>query len=290
MKKYMMLILMLPCICPSAASLAEEKTLEETIEKTYAFHGTGTSRRLIVDNYNGDIRIRGHRNDTVQVKITRIAWARSPEQMEKALTEVRLDISEETDVIEFYVDGPFRDKNTARTWHPGRYKVTCHFDITVPEDINVVLKTVNNGNIQVSHIHGVCSAHNMNGGIVMEGVRQVLDVYSLNEDVVVHFDRNPAQDCSIGSLNGDVRLHFLPGLSADFIIETFNGEVYSDFQSQNTLAPSFSETDRNIVNRYKTGHKGRIRIGKGGPKINWRGFNGDLLILNKERHHSLQFE
>lgn len=258
---------------------SKEQTAEETITKTLVFHGSGPTKTLIVDNVWGSVRIHGHREKSIAVEIHKNIWARSPEQFQKALQEVTLDISEEEDLIEFYVDGPFRDHHKENHYHPNRYRVTYTFHILVPYETDLDIKTVNDGNIEIQDIHGTCSANNINGGIKAESIRNVGKIYGLNKDVTVRFERNPDQDGTVGSLNGDVHLFFSKKPSAEFMIETFNGEVYSDFKAEDIKSEPYLKVEKEDKCKYKTGHQKTIRIGNGGPVIKWEGFNGDLFIL-----------
>ncbi|MFC1569504.1 hypothetical protein ACFL4L_04735 [bacterium] len=185
------------------------------------------------------------------MNIKKIIWARSAEQFELAQNEVTLDISEEEDLIEFFVNGPFRDKNNHIHWHGGRYCVTYHFSIKVPFKTDLDLETVNDGSIKIAEIKGRCSANNINGGIEATGIHEVNKIYALNEDVLIHFNKNPTQDCIVGSLNGDVRLYFNPNLSADFIIKTFNGEVYSDFEVERIDGEAYVTINKRDKHHYK---------------------------------------
>ncbi len=260
--------------------MAREHESHETLKKSYSFKGDGKTKMLIINNLYGDIKVTGHAKQTVDVVIQKTIWARSAEQFELAKSEVTLDVMEEEDLIEFFVNGPFREKNHDNHWCGKRYKVMYHFDMKVPFHTGLELETINDGDIIISNVHGPCSANNINGGIDASGIREVGRIYALNEHVQIRFDQNPTKDCTIGSLNGDVRLYFKKNLSADFQIDTFNGEVYSDFEVEHLEEESFVEIEKDGKCKYKTGHHDKIRVGKGGPEIFWKGFNGDLLILD----------
>lgn len=262
----------------TTAVIAREYEEQESVDNTYQFKGTGKTKTLIIKNWRGDVTVQGHKKNTVDVEIKKTIWARSPEQLDKAKQEVKLDVLEEEDLIELFVDGPFRENN--RNWQE-RYKVTYQFNVKVPFETAVDLETVNNGEILITDVHGKCSANNINGPIEASGIRDIGRIYALNKDVQIRFDRNPEEDGTVGSLNGNVRLSCKSDLSADFHIETFNGEVYSNFEYERLKGEPFVESELHGRHIYKAGHKDKIRIGKGGPLIKWEGFNGDLLILNQ---------
>lgn len=269
---------------------AKEHTSHEIIKDSYTFKGPGKIKTLIVKNYWGGIKVTGHNKKTVDVMIEKKIWARSQEQFDKAKAEMKLNVLQEEDLIEFYVDGPFHGDQTRRDpWKNRRYKVYYQFEIKVPVETALDLETINDGDIRIKDIQGKCTASNINGGIEAIGIREIGKIYALNEDVLIEFDRNPTQDCTVGSLNGDVDLYFKKNLSADFKIKTFNGEVYSDFETKRIKGEAYKDIKKNSKTVFKAGHHDKIRIGKGGPLIYWKGFNGDLLIRNqsKSRHASL---
>ena len=82
-------------------------------------------------------------------------------------------------------------------------------------------------------------------------------------------------------MNGDVKVTFLDGLSADFRLKTFNGEAYTDFEV--THVPDIATTKESKKGKYiyKSNRRTRVRVGKGGPEIEFDGFNGDIKILKK---------
>ncbi|MBN1782111.1 hypothetical protein JW948_13345 [bacterium] len=260
---------------------AAEKKSEETFGHQFLFKGEASRNTLIIKNFWGDIRVTGQETDRINVRIIKKIWARSEDQFNRAGQDVALQKSEEEDCIELYVNGPFRNQESGRYWHEGQYTVTYHFDVEVPYETQLDLETVNDGSIRIEHMRGLCSAKNINGPIDAMDIHEIGEIYALNRPVHIYFDQNPVNDCIVGSLNGDVCLYFLRELSADFIVETLNGDVYSDFPAKKLAGETYDEKQSHGLHRYKTGHRTKFRIGKGGAEIFWKGFNGDLLIKNR---------
>ncbi|UCE17586.1 MAG: hypothetical protein JSV84_11945 [Gemmatimonadota bacterium] len=261
-----------------------EKT--EVIEKTYQFKDTQAENLLIVDNVWGDIRVTGYNGDNIRVKAARSISARTERILAEIEEEVYLDITEKDDMIELYVDGPFRDYDGSSRRRGKRrhihYEARYDFEIEVPRGTWVELSTVNDGEILVRDIDGDYDVHNVNGGIEMERIGGSGEVYAVNGDVTVDFVKNPSKNSRFGSLNGDVRLHFLPKLSADFYLKTFNGEIYSDFPVSYLPIQSETSSSKNGSRYvYKVNRETAVRAGDGGPEIELDGFNGDMFILKK---------
>jgi hypothetical protein len=269
-----------------ARTLTAEPGVPEKTEKKFRFANPRAKNVLVVDNVFGSIKVSGTKNDEVIVSMDRTIEAKTAEQRKRAEEEVYIDIVEDGDYLELYVDGPFRDghrrSRRSGSWRSRHYEVHYDFEIRIPENTEIVLKTVNDGEIVVKGVQGQYEIGNVNGGIRMEGVGGSGDVYTVNGDVFVEFNRNPKEDSRFGTLNGELRMIFLPRLSADFLLETFNGEVYSDFTMEYVPHERAVEVERNGKTVYKTGKGMRVRTGRGGPQIHLDGFNGDMYILEKK--------
>jgi len=128
----------------------EEK---ETIRKT--FNLTGAHKFLDIDNIFGSIEVTGGQGDQVQLVVNKTISAESKDRMDAAKKEVTLDITDQPDFLKLYVNGPFRCKcengnDGCSSWHGDRgYRVKMDFQLQVPRDIEVKLKTVNSGHVSV---------------------------------------------------------------------------------------------------------------------------------------------
>lgn len=267
------------------ATMAMGVEHKETIEKTMRFQDKSADRTVVVDNVFGSITVTGYDGDDVRVVVHKTIRARSDKKIQEAQEEVRLDITEEEDFIELYVDGPFREKRGRKVHWKGYeregYTVNYDFDLKIPRDCSVVLTTVNKGEIFVGSIDGDFDVGNVNGGIAMENLRGSGEVHTVNGDITLEFDENPENDCRITTINGEVRLYFLPGLSAQFNLKSFNGKIFTDFEIESMPPQAFLTEKNNGKTVYKAGHLCRVRAGKGGPEITMDGFNGDMFILKK---------
>lgn len=280
-RKIYSIILAAGILCLTGVS-AEWRTFDdETIRKTLTFPDTSGRIRVQVDNIYGNIEVTGTSGNDVQLVAYKTIKARTQSRAERAKEEVLLDISEENNIIDIYVDGPFRCQNGRKNrWDPG-YKVIYNFELQVPRRAAVYLKTVTEGHITVKNVQGDFNVRNVNGPIKMEGMGGSGDAHTVNGKVHILFSRNPVSNCSFKTINGDLDLFFPEGLSADFYLKTFNGEAYSDFPV--TLLPyKMEKTEKkNGKYVYKSTGTSRVRIGGGGPEIKMDTLNGDLLINKK---------
>lgn len=256
----------------------EEK---EKIERTLHFQDLSKPKEVLVDNIYGSILVEGFNGQEVQLIVHKTLKARNREKILKAREEVKLDIQEESNTIDLYVDGPFRDcdkKGRRRGWHDPGYQVHYNFQIKVPHRTNLYLKTATDGTIYVHNVEGEFDVRHANGRIDLIEVAGAGNAHTANGDVQVLFRKNPESDCSFKTVNGDVTVSFQKNLSADFRLKTFNGDGYSDFPI--TYIPSRpakkGREDGKFV--FKADRFVGVRVNRGGPEILMDTLNGDLLI------------
>lgn len=260
------------------------KEVKEKIEKTLKFSNPSGQKKVIVDNVNGSIEVEGYEGKDVQLLVNKTISARSNEKIELARQKIRLEITEEDNVIELYVDAPYRRRDGSINhwgWRYYGYDVTFDFKLKVPRDAGVFLKTINDGKIEIKNVEGDYELDNINGGIRALGLSGAGRIYALNGDVTVKFARNPRADCFFGSLNGEVEVTFLDGLEADFRFKTFNGEVYSDFDVSYLPPRQATAKRRKGKYVYKADKAFGARVGAGGPEIEFDAFNGDIYVVKK---------
>ena len=276
------------CIVLFLQIVVHSATIEKTekIEKIFRFKDPKGKNLLVVDNVYGSITVTGYEGSEIRIAVDQHIRAQTDERIEEAKEEVYLDIAEEDDFIELYVDGPFRDHNhRSRGWRRyrrERYHVYFVFDIKLPKNTDLELSTVNDGEIVVTNMDGNYNIKNVNGSIEMDKIGGSGDVYTINGDLTIDFNRNPDEESRYGSLNGEVKLYFQSDLSADFQLKTFNGDIYSDFEM--TYIPNKPQTVKKRKGKtvYKAGQTMGVRVGKGGPEILLDGFNGDMYVLEKK--------
>ena len=261
----------------------EEK---EVIRKT--FNLTAAHKILEVDNIFGSIEVTGGQGDQVQLVVNKTISAESKDRMDAAKKEVTLDITDQPDFLKLYVNGPFRCKcengnDGCSNWHGDRgYRVKMDFQLQVPRNIEVKLKTVNSGHVSVQDVTGDFSVHNVNGGIDMKNVAGSGVAKTVNGPVKVSFRENPREKSDFATINGNVELYFVRGLSGDFRFKTMNGAVYSDFEMTSLPAQPVSSEQHGTKFVFRSDRFTGGRVGSGGPEIKAENLNGDIRVL--ERH------
>lgn len=259
---------------------------KETIRKT--FNLTAANKVLDVDNIFGSIEVTGGQGDQVQLVVNKTISAESKDRMETAKKEVTLDITDQPDLLKLYVNGPFRcncenGRDGCGGGHGDRgYTVKMDFQLQVPRNIEVRLKTVNSGHVRVQDVTGNFSVHNVNGGIEMQNVAGSGVAKTVNGPVKVAFRENPREKSDFATINGNVDLYFVRGLAGDFRFKTMNGAVYSDFEMSSLPAQPVSSERHGTKFVFRSDRFTGGRVGSGGPEIKAENLNGDIRVL--ERH------
>jgi hypothetical protein len=259
---------------------------KETIRKT--FNLSAAHKVLEVDNIFGSIVVTGGQGDQVQLVVDKTISAESRDRMEAAKKEVTLDITDQPDLLKLYVNGPFRCNCNdgglgCGGWHGDHgYTVKMDFQLQVPRNIEVKLKTVNSGRVRVQDVTGNFSVHNVNGGIEMQNIAGSGVAKTVNGGVKVSFRENPREPSDFATINGNVELYFVRGLSSDFRFKTMNGAVYTDFEMTSLPSQPGKSEQRGAKFVFRSDRYTGGRIGSGGPEIKAENLNGDIRVL--ERH------
>ena len=249
----------------------------DTYQRTFPL-GSG-ARKLIVENINGTIRVTGDSGNDVRATVRERFTADTPELLATGRNEVRVEMKQEGNTVRLYLDGPFRDRREYRRTEGYRFR--HEFELQVPRDIDVELKTVNAGKpIEVTNVRGVFSVRNVNGGIEMKDVAGHGSAETVNGAVNVSFVQNPREASSFKTVNGAIEVGFQPDLSADMRLRTMHGDGWTDFDYQPLAAVAETATEKGSKGfRFTISARDkRLRIGAGGVEHSFQTLNGSITI------------
>jgi DUF4097 and DUF4098 domain-containing protein YvlB len=268
-------------------STAYGSDLKETepIRKTVKFADQTAAHRLVVDNINGSIRVTGYTGSDVELVAYRTIRAGEKDKIEEAKQKVTLDITEKADKIVLYVNAPGRCADGGINYRGADYDgydVEYDFELRVPVKTDVVLKTVNHGDIEVKNVQGQFEVNNVNGGIDMEDIDGSGTAATVNGSVNVRFDHNPAQSSSFRTINGKVTVELRKNLSANLRFTTMNGEVFTDFSVTDLPQSSPVHEKHGRKNIFRSGDSFCVRAGDGGPELSFDTLNGNIYVLERE--------
>lgn len=274
----------------------------EKITKEFSFEKANVNNTLMIANMNGDVTVVGYEGTTIQVEVTKTIRGKTQARLDEGKAAIQLGVMNEVDSIILYVKGTCStfSKNTTRAktskgrwmrhwnyhWNDcnsdcdERFDYTMDFVVKVPAGINVMVSTINDGEISVENVRGVVHASNINGGVKLKNLMREADASTINGDVDIEYAKNPVKDCRFYSLNGDINAWFQKGLAANFSFESFNGDFYTDIEPLESLPVQVTETKNGEGVKYKV-NGNRYKIRTGGPLLDFETFNGNVYL--KER-------
>jgi hypothetical protein len=253
---------------------------EEKIQKSFTLPAAG-HKSLEIDNVWGSIEVIADTTDKVELAVARTNQAESKEKLERAKKEVTLDVTQEEGALKLYVNGPFRCQcdDCRHSREDDGYHVKMDFMVHVPRDIDIKVKTVNEGRVKVSNINGSFVVRNVNGDIEMDNMAGSGTARTVNGPVIVSFRQNPRENSEFKTVNGNVELRFAHDLSADFRFKTFNGGIYSDFPVTALPVHAIQAEHKGGKVVYRADRFTGARVNAGGPEIQVENLNGDIRIL-----------
>jgi DUF4097 and DUF4098 domain-containing protein YvlB len=253
---------------------------EEKIQKSFTLPAAG-HKSLEIDNVWGSIEVVADTTDKVELTVARTNQAESKEKLERAKKEVTLDVTQEEGALKLYVNGPFRCQcdDCRHSRDDEGYRVKMDFKVHVPRDIDIKVKTVNEGRVKVSNVNGSFVVRNVNGDIEMDNMAGSGTARTVNGPVIVSFRQNPRENSEFKTVNGNVELRFAHDLSADFRFKTFNGGIYSDFPVTALPVHAIQAEHKGGKVVYRADRFTGARVNAGGPEIQVENLNGDIRIL-----------
>ncbi|MEJ0032307.1 MAG: hypothetical protein WDO15_18940 [Bacteroidota bacterium] len=229
----------------------------EKINKELTFEKKTPATTLMILNVNGFVRVEGYSGDKVLVEVNKQLYAKTDARLERGKAEIQLGVVDRADTIILYVQGVCNEfgkqkKNGDHHRYGGwgyNWRNNCQgcdsdkdydwdmdFIIKVPQGVNVLASTINNGDIEVKNISGYSGAENINGSVKLENISGTGTYAStINGDVDVDYSKNPKDECRYYSLNGDVNVLFMKGLAANVGFESFNGDLYTNVNDLESL-------------------------------------------------------
>jgi DUF4097 and DUF4098 domain-containing protein YvlB len=241
-------------------------------------------KTLDVDDINGTIHVIGDGANTIRVEGERITRAEDQPAADRARRDVKLDVNEKDGTAQLYVNGPFRDRNSAEDhgFHAHHddndYEVEYNFTVHVPRDTALRLRNVN-GDIRTEDTRGKFDVVGVNGSVTMTGVEGYGSLHTVNGKTTAAFRNSPKQTSSFKTVNGAIEASFPANLAADLHLKTLNGAAYTDFETTRALPTTSQATERaNGRNVFRFDHSQNIRIGSGGPELSFETVNGDIRI------------
>ncbi len=276
------------------------QTHTEKISKEFSFEKKGAHNALMIANINGDVRVKAGTGDKIMVEVTKTINAKTEERLSKGREELHLGIVDLADTVILYVNSPCnrfeRSSPNSRHSHMGTkwgyswddrgrschelYHYTLDFVVTVPAGVNLLVSTINDGDVSVENVKGVVKAHNINGAIRLQNLASESEAHTINGDVDIEYSQNPQRECRFYTLNGDINALFEKGLTASLGFQSFNGSLFTNIDRLETLPAQIEKEKKNGQIKYKI-NDNRFKVGAGGPFLEFETFNGNVYLKEK---------
>ncbi len=157
------------------------------------------------------------------------------------------------------------------------------FDIQVPKNFDLRLKTINQGEINVTGVKGDLELSNTNGGIQGRNLNGAVAADTTNGNIIMDFDGiNPEVGMAFSSYNGKIDITLPKNVKATVKIKADQGEVLTDFdiaidkQTPQVTKESSSKGYRVKVEQWVNG-----TINGGGPELLFKSYWSDVVIRSK---------
>jgi hypothetical protein len=280
-------------VCALAAAVLDASRRNWNSEVREPFHYTFSNQNTIdIDNIDGAIEVTGDNGSTIRVDGERILRAEDQRALDRAKREVTLDVNQKDGIAQLYVNGPFRHNNSNgdHGFHvrDDDYEATYNFTGRVPRDTALELRTVN-GEVSARDTLGKFDVHGVNGGISMTSIAGSGTLRTVNGRIDASFTRIPTARTDFQTVNGEIIAAFPSNLSADVHVHTLNGEAWTDFESTAQLPPTSAASGfrngrfPNARFTWRPNAGGTIRIGSGGPELDFQTLNGSIQIKKETR-------
>jgi DnaJ-class molecular chaperone len=279
----MKLNLILLLLVMSLAAQAQK----ENIRKTATFRGNPANRVLVVDNIHGDVVVEASPGDQVVLEAEKTITAKDPADVTKGMRELQVQMTESNDTIYVYLEAPFiqRKKGPHFNGRGQDIHYRFHVDLTlkVPDKVQVVAATVNEGEVRVSQVQGPIKARNVNGGITLTGVRGPVDAHTVNGSIHVTYTTDTPPAADFKTINGKVEVYHPGRLHGNLSFKSMHGEFFTDLQDlERQPAKVVRHTSQQGSNTtYKINERQSYKAGKGGAELSFETLNGNIYLKKK---------
>jgi DUF4097 and DUF4098 domain-containing protein YvlB len=146
--------------------------------------------------------------------------------------------------------------------------------------MNVVVSTVNRGDIVVQDVAGSLDINNVNGPITIRNAKGATKVRTINGDVTVNYLDVPSSASDYYTLNGELSVTYPASMSAICQFKSMNGSFYTDFSDVVVLPAQVEKNQERTGDgiRYKLNVAKQVKIGGGGKLFKFETMNGDIYV------------
>jgi len=259
----------------------------EKIVRELSFSRKSPANVLKVENIDGFVHVEPYNGDKVLFEVERIIRPKAANGLEKA-KELSVEFEVSGDSIISYLKAPYIQSHRTGSGNRGinidrklEYNFTHNFTIKVPQNTNISVVTINNGDLKIRNVTAnFIQASNINGPILLENIAAEVDAKTINGNVVVSYRENPKKLTRLETLNGDIELLYQKALSATINFSSFNGDFYTDLEDLQKLSPKVEKVSAADGSKttYKLGKASSFKTGAGAAQLDLKTFNGKVIV------------
>ncbi len=274
------------CSCLTVAC-AQQPEYREHLSKEFTLQKPVGSV-LALYNLNGSVKIQGYDGDKVLIEVDERIFAKTEESLGTGKKEFKLTFQQNGDSVLAYIAEPYDTRphtncycccNNSRRID---YDFQLEFTVKVPRGMDLVISTINQGDINIQDVAGMLKINNINGKITIKNARGTTDAHTINGNLTINYLSSPPGESNYYTLNGTLEVTYPANLSADLQFKSMNGGFYTDFAN---LAELPVHVTKNVSKEgsgtvYKLNIDKQVRIGNGGRLFRFETMNGNIYIKN----------
>lgn len=231
----------------SIQGVAQEKIMiplnDDQADKVFAF-----------ENPKGSVKIIGYEGNVILVT----AIARYPDDEINAAVDVRLNHETRGKMTTLYSDQGAK---------------TIDFDIKVPRQTSLQIRSRDNGIVEIYRIDGEVEVDNTNGHIHLENIRGSAVLNSVYGNITARFKEvTPGAPMMLTSLEGDIELVLPDQTNATLKMKSVYGKIETELSYTETNSDSNDLLDWTIA-----------RLNKGGAEYFIRTYQGQITLKKAEQ-------
>ncbi|MEM9935298.1 MAG: DUF4097 family beta strand repeat-containing protein [Bacteroidota bacterium] len=278
-------VLVLPCLFSKLLG-------QENIRQTYDPQGVSTLR---FENLNGSVKVVGTDAPTLSLEVRLVpsdyalnfpdyeANKPSFEFVRKGETVfLNIVLPEEESNNDFWREPATQNWWGNKWWEKSSWEPTYAYQMNVslkvPRKLNLMISTMNSGDIQIQKMEGTLDVKNLNGDISLEDVVSRVRTKTINGDISVNYQQNPSRDSFFKTFNGEIYTRFQKGVAAKMTFLSSRGEFFTNIPEleyqQQEITKQKDKEGTGIA--YKIQNTASITSRKGTVALHFETYNGDV--------------
>lgn len=158
---------------------------------------------------------------------------------------------------------------------------TVDFDIKMPRNFSLKLKSLDNGIVEIVNINGEIEVENNDGDILLENISGSAVLNSVYGKISAVFrEVDPDTPMMFTTFEGDITITFPETINANLKMKSERGEILSDFDIKPVKKqPVVKKVENTRIYSLEDWAVGSINAG--GPEYIIKNYNGDIYLRKK---------